>query len=119
MILERFENLCKERGEYPTRVAAIAGYDKSAITNWRKQAAQNNGICSITSSRLKIIAEHLETTSDYLLGLTDEKRRLYSPDALLNNPRKMILFDEAEGMTDKSLEQVIRMMRVIKGMQDE
>ena len=34
------------------------------------------------------------------------------------NPKKSILLDESEGMTDKSLEQTIRMMRVIKGMQD-
>lgn len=119
MILERFENLCKEHGKSPSYVASVAGYDKSAITNWRKQAASNNGICSITSSRLRIIAEYLETTSDYLLGLTDEKRRFVSSSELLNNPRKMLLLDEAEGMTDKSFEQVIRMIRLIKEMQDE
>jgi len=118
MVLERFEKLCEERGEYPTRVASSAGYDKSALTNWRKVAAANGGVCNVSSSRLRIIAEHLGTTSDYLLGITDDKKPSQS-SALLDNPRKMLLLDEAEGMTDKSLEQVIRMMRVIKGMQDD
>ncbi len=118
MVLERFEKLCEERGEYPTRVASSAGYDKSALTNWRKVAAANGGVCNVSSSRLRIIAEHLGTTSDYLLGITDDKKP-YQSSALLDNPRKMLLLDEAEGMTDKSLEQVIRMMRVIKGMQDD
>ena len=118
MVLERFEKLCEERNEYPTKVATIAGYDKSVLTNWRKVASANDGICNVSSSRLRIIAEHLGTTSDYLLGITDEKKPLSSSN-LIDNPRKMLLLDEADGMSDKSLEQVIRMMRVIKGMQDE
>lgn len=118
MVLERFEKLCEDKGEYPTRVIAMAGYDKSALTNWRKVASENNGICNVSSSRLAIIAEHLDTTADYLLGMTNEKKPT-NVSALIDNPRKMLLLDEAEGMSDKSLEQVIRMMRVIKGMQDE
>ena len=38
---------------------------------------------------------------------------------LVNSPYKLLLLDEMEGMTDKSLEQVIRIMRTIKGMQDD
>ena len=70
MILDRYLNLCKDRGEYPSTVAAECGYDKSALTNWKKQAAENDGVCSVYSYRLRKIAEHLGTTSDYLLGLT-------------------------------------------------
>lgn len=120
MVLKRFEDLCKERGEYPTKVAAAAGYDKSALTNWRKQAAENDGVCNISSSRLAIIAKHLETTSDYLLGISDENihSSFHSLNSLVDNPRKLLLLDEAEGMTDKSLDQAIRAMRLIKGLQD-
>lgn len=121
MILERYETLCKERGEFPSKVASIAGYDKSAITYWRKQAGENNGICSVVSSRLRVIAEHLGTTSDYLLGMTDDPHPTAPAivEELSRNPRKMILLDELEGMSDKSLEQVIRMARTIKGLQDD
>ena len=118
MVLERFESLCKEQGEFPSVVASLAGYDKSALTYWRKQASENGGICNVSSSKLAIISEHLGTTSDYLLGISDE-RKPKSVDDILDNPRKMLLLDEAEGLTDKSLEQVIRMMRLIKGMQDD
>lgn len=118
MVLERFEALCRERGEFPSVVASLAGYDKSALTYWRKQANENDGICNVSSSKLKLISEHLGTTSDYLLGITESKKPI-SASPLLDNPRKMVLLDEAEGMTDKSLEQVIRMMRLIKDMQDE
>lgn len=121
MILERYETLCKERGEFPSVAAAVAGYDRSALTNWRKQAAENNGVCNISSSRLRLIAEHLGTTSDYLLGMTDDPHPTTSPivEELSRNPRKMLLFDETEGLSDKSMEQVIRMVRMIKGLQDD
>ena len=121
MVLERFETLCKERGEYPSVVASIAGYDKSALTYWRKQASENGGVCSVASSRLRLIAEHLDTTSDYLLGMSDEQHSSTPAiiEELASNPRKMLLFDETEGLSDKSLEQVIRMIRMIKGLQDD
>lgn len=121
MILERYLSLCKARGEFPSAVAAECGYDKSALTNWKKQAAENGGVCSVYSYRLRNIAEHLGTTSDYLLGLTDEPNDQMPPavQELVNSPYKMLLLDEMEGMTDKSLEQVIRIMRTIKGMQDD
>ncbi len=121
MILDRYLNLCKDRGEYPSTVAAECGYDKSALTNWKKQAAENDGVCSVYSYRLRKIAEHLGTTSDYLLGLTDDPNE-QTPAAvqeLVKNPYKMLLLDEMEGMSDKSLEQVIRIMRTIKGMQED
>lgn len=121
MILQRYETLCKERGEFPSVAAAVAGYDRSALTNWRKQASENGGMCNISSSRLRLIAEHLGTTSDYLLGMTDDPHPTTPAivEELSSNPRKMILFDELEGMSDKSLEQVIRMARAIKGLQDD
>jgi hypothetical protein len=118
MVLQRFLDLCDERNEYPTKVATIAGYDKSILTSWKKVASENDGICNVSSSRLRTIAEHLGTTSDYLLGITNEKKP-FSVSDIIDNPRKMLLLDESDGMTDKSLEQIIRMMRVIKGMQDE
>ena len=121
MILERYESLCRERGEYPSVVASVAGYDRSALTNWRKQAAEGNGVCSISSSRLRLLAEHLDTTSDYLLGMSDEPHPSAPAiiEELTRNPRKMLLFDETEGLSDKSMEQVIRMVRMIKGLQDD
>lgn len=121
MILARYEELCRERGEYPSTVCSVAGYDKSALTNWRKQAAENDGMCSISSARLRLIAQHLDTTSDYLLGLSDESHPSAPSivEELTRNPRKMLLFDETEGLSDKSMEQVIRMVRMIKGLQDD
>lgn len=44
MILQRYETLCKERGEFPSVAVAVAGYDRSALTNWRKQASENGGM---------------------------------------------------------------------------
>lgn len=48
MILQRYETLCKERGEFPSVDAAVAGYDRSALTNWRKQASENGGMSQKT-----------------------------------------------------------------------
>ena len=117
MNYERFVELCNERNVSPTRVVLELGYERSSITRWKASSVANNGMCSLNSSMLLRIAEYFDVSTDYLLGVTNEKKPT-SNLSLLDNPRKMLLLDEAEGLTDKSLEQVIRMMRVIKGMQD-
>lgn len=118
MNYERFLALCKELGTTPTAVVLQLGYERSSVTRWKMSASENNGFCSVNSSILLRIAKFFNVTTDYLLGLSDERRPAASTSDLLDSPRKLLLLDEAEGMTDKSLEQVIRMMRVIKGMQD-
>ena len=119
MLYERYLELCKEKNEAPSTVATKFGYSKNAYTRWKETAIENDGIISLRSDMLLKIAEYFEVSIDYLCGRTDERLQTDFKDILLDNPRKMLLLDEAEGMTDKSLEQVIRMMRLIKGMQDD
>ena len=120
MILQRYLELCSEKGVAPSTVATILGYGKSAFTRWKDIASSNNGVVSLRSEMLLKIADYFNVTTDYLCGRSEKRTDSESPmKYLASSPYKMILLDEAEGMTDKSLEQVIRMMRVIKGMQDK
>lgn len=117
MNYQRFLGLCNERGKSPTAVVLELGYERSSITRWKKQQEENNGMCSLNSAMLVRIAEYFDVSTDYLLGLSEE-RKPKSPLSIFNNPRNMLLLDETEGMTDRSFEQVIRMIRLIKEMQD-
>jgi len=126
MLYTRFIKLCELKGVAPSRAVQEIGYDKSTASYWKKSAQKNNNI-NVGEEKEEKIAEYFSVSVDYLNG-----KDLYDDDGSvdkqasdlaehsykLDNPYKLLLLDEAEGMTDKSLEQVIRMMRVIKGMQD-
>lgn len=118
MLLHRFLELCSETGEYPASVAQAIGYDKSIVTKWRKQSLTNGGVVEMSSQKLKLLAEHFNVSSDYLLGITDERNPL-DITSVINSPYKMLLLDESNGLTEKSMEQVIRVMRTIKGLQED
>lgn len=127
MLYSRFIKLCELKNVAPSRVVQEIGYDKSTASYWKKSAQKNNNINIDEEKEIKL-ADYFSVSIDYLNG-----NDLYADDNSLDklandfseyrfkldNPYKMLLLDEAEGMTEKSLEQVIRMMRVIKGMQDD
>ena len=129
MIYERFVQLCKESNETPTSILTVTkAAEKSAITNWKHQAEKNDGICNLRSSTLIPLAKHFNVSTDYLLGLTDEKNSKTASNLsgkdnafiskITNDPYKMIILDEIEGLNKKSLEQVIRLIRTVKQMQE-
>jgi transcriptional regulator with XRE-family HTH domain len=120
MLYSRYLELCKENGIAPSTLAIQLGYSKNAYSRWKDSAEESGGIVSLRSDTLLKIADYFGVSTDYLCGRS-ERRSEFSPiiAELTSNPRKMLLLDEMEGMTDKSLEQVIRIMRTIKGMQDD
>ena len=120
MLYSRYLALCKERKESPSSVAIKLGYSKNAYSKWKDSAEENGGIVSLRSETLLKIADYFSVSTDYLCGRSEKRSEVSTIVAeLTSNPRKMLLLDEMDGMTDKSLEQVIRIMRTIKGMQDD
>lgn len=129
MIYERFVQLCKEKGETPTSTLLdLKLCERSSVTRWKSQAEKNNGICNPQSNKLIPLAKHFNVSTDYLLGLTDEKNSKTASNLsgkdnafiskITNDPYKMIILDEIEGLNKKSLEQVIRLIRTVKQMQE-
>jgi hypothetical protein len=119
MLYSRYLELCKEKKKAPSSVAKELGYSKNAFTRWKDSAEQSGGVVSLRSEMLIKIADYFCVTLDYLCGRTDIRtEKLSVLDELSNSPRKMLLLDETDGMTDKSMEQLIRLARAIKGMQD-
>lgn len=120
MLYSRYLELCKEKGIAPSALAIQLGYSKNAYSRWKDSAEESGGIVSLRSDTLLKIADYFGVSTDYLCGRSERRSETSALVAeLTSNPRKMLLLDEMEGMTDKSLEQVIRIMRTIKGMQDD
>ena len=68
MFWERFYQLCKDKGTMPNPLAKDIGISSGSITRWKQGSMPN-------SETLALLAEHLDTTTDYLLGKTDKKNK--------------------------------------------
>ena len=70
---ERFESLCREKGEKTTALGTQLGFSKSTISQWR------NGKTAPNQKSLERLADYFGVSVDYLLGyypspaLTDNK----------------------------------------------
>lgn len=62
MFYDRFVAICKERGVSPSKVAIHCGFNKSSVTNWKK-----NGYAPRQEILTKI-ANYFGVSIDYLLG---------------------------------------------------
>lgn len=119
MVYSRFLELCAEKKQAPSTVATTLGFSKNAFSRWKDTAEENGGFASLRADTLMKLADYFGVSTDYLCGKSDRRDQSSIASELARNPRKMLLFDETEGLSDKSLEQVIRMVRMIKGLQDD
>lgn len=77
MIYERLEALCKKRGATPATLAKELNLSNSITFYWKKGA-------SPSYSNLAKIAEALDTSPQYLNGLTDNPNRLDDKEVLIS-----------------------------------
>ena len=119
MLYSRFLELCAEKKIAPSTLATSLGFSRNAFSRWKETAEENNGFSSLRADTLMKLADYFGVSTDYLCGKSDRRDQSSIASELASNPRKMLLFDETEGLSDKSLEQVIRMVRMIKGLQDD
>lgn len=71
---ERFEELCKEKGITPYRVAKETGISTATISNWKA------GRYTPKADKMLVIAEFFGVSYSYLMGLTPDR----------NTPKGMI-----------------------------
>lgn len=69
MFYERFVQLCDESNEKPTNVLKGIGVSSGNLNNWK------NGT-SVKSDILMQLSEHFNVSVDYLLGRTDEPKKI-------------------------------------------
>lgn len=66
---ERLKQLREERGMTTVELAKIMNVTPNTITHWE------NDHCRTGFDTLALLAEIFHTTTDYLIGLTDERSR--------------------------------------------
>jgi len=66
---ERLKALRKEKGISQTALGNVLGITKASVSDLER------GRQSTTLENLYILAQYLDTTSDYLLGLSDVRER--------------------------------------------
>lgn len=63
----RIKKLREEHGESQGDLAKLSGYQKQAVSHWETSGKVPR------SNVLKLLADHYETTTDYLLGANEKK----------------------------------------------
>ncbi len=61
---ERYNKICRQKGTSPSKVATEAGLNKATVTYWKSGTVPK-------ADAVVNIAKLLNTSTDYLLGLTD------------------------------------------------
>lgn len=67
-IIDRVDELLKERGQTGKELATAIGISPGNITEWRKDRGKP------TADVLAKLADFFSVSTDYLLGLTDQRR---------------------------------------------
>lgn len=75
---ERYAKLCKANKIYPgsQKTADLLGISKATISSWNKKGTSPKG------ETVRVIADALHTTTDYLLGRTDDPDEHANPSAV-------------------------------------
>lgn len=70
---DKFENLCKENGVTPTRVAREIGVAQQSVSLWKKRGSIPSG------ENLQKLADYFGVTVDYLLGKDQQGKDPHLP----------------------------------------
>lgn len=71
MFWERFYGLCENAGTKPNPVAKKIGIASATITKWKQGAIPS-------SEYVQLVAEYFNVSTDYLLGRTDDPKKIKS-----------------------------------------
>ena len=106
MFYDRFVEICRQRDISPSQVAIQCGFNKSSVTNWKK-----NGYAPRQEILIKI-ADYFDVSVDYLLG--DAKVQAHNKNAITDTDIKFALFGGNENITDEMLDEVKTFAQFVK-----
>ena len=109
MFWERFYSRCKEKGTSPTKLVLELGIAKGSVTTWKAGAYPN-------AEALIKIAEKLDTTIDYLLGLSDQKEKT-APAGQSLTPMQAAALDMIVKLPDSALLNLMSFLDSLQGKQ--
>ena len=113
----RFEELRQEKGIKKTFLAEKLHRTSTIFQDWKA------GKSKPSYGQLRIIAEALGTTPEYLTGETDEKKPLVNNDEELtemleeirDDPDLRMLFSVTKGATKEDIQKAIKIIQMLKG----
>lgn len=106
ILISRIEELANERGLNLTTVFVESGAGKNFKSNLR--------IAKPSLGKITLIANYLDTTPEYLIGETDEKRKTAGKPDGISNDEINALDDALDGLTAEELQQVRKYAEFLK-----
>lgn len=116
-MVERIDELLRERGISGSKMSADLGMSRSFMTELRKGRAK--GVSAETAAR---IAEYLGVSVEYLLG-RDDGGRYSDPverelagylEDMRNRPEKRMLFSVTKNATREQIEAIVHMIEELQ-----
>ena len=116
-MVERIDELLRERGISGSRMSIDLGMSRSLMTELRKGRAR-----SVTAETASRIADYLGVSTDYLLGKDTEgrdndplERELASYlDEMRSRPEKRMLFSVTRNATKEQIEAIVHMIEQLQ-----
>lgn len=99
-VFDRVKKLAKKQGLSISKVEEQAGIGANSLYNWRTKVPSSENVVKV--------AKVLHTTTDYLLGLTDNPSIL---DEGLTGNQKRVAYSIDPDISDEEREAIIRMVK--------
>lgn len=99
---ERTISLIKAKGISQAQFCRDVNISKNAVKNWEN--------ADPSLDKLKATAKYFEVSTDYLLGLTDDKMQPTASKNLSIKCMELIQYLENTGLTDKQSESILNMV---------
>lgn len=107
MFYDNFVNLCAGIGKSPSAVAVEIGFQKSAVSRWKKSGA------TPTDANLQRIAKYFGVSVEHLLGNEQKEKPSGRTSEELDEELKFALFGGGD-VTDAQFEEVKKFARFLK-----
>ncbi|WP_353856468.1 helix-turn-helix transcriptional regulator [Bacillus sp. Bos-x628] len=107
MLSKRLKSVRKNKGLTQEELAKRVKTTKGTISNYE------NGHSTPSNEMLKDLADALDTTTDYLLGRTDNINE-HTSEFFINDPDLQIAFKEASDFSEEARRQTIDFIKYIK-----
>jgi transcriptional regulator with XRE-family HTH domain len=91
VLRHRLKQVREKAGFSQQQLSLECGFSPNQINRYE------NGINDATSENLRIIAEKLSVSSDYLLGLTDDQKGIAAPGDMKSDERELLDIYRNEG----------------------
>ena len=113
----RFEELRKEKGITKTFIAEQLNRAPSLCQGWKDRKSEPS------PEQLRVVAKLLDTTPEYLMGESNEKRPPAEHDEELeemlervrDNPHLRMLFSLTKDATTEDIKQAVKIIQALKG----